>query len=268
MTTVQRKLYFSISSFALLLVLSSCSSNVQITNSAKIQNDITIAVNDYNSESWEVRLNAIKKISRYSDTVYAKNSLLLIIKALSDSHSEIRIEALKILTKIKAPAAEKKISGIALLDDNANVRFFAYTALGEYGNPENEEIFLKGYQDEDWLVKEAALKGLMNIKDPEIQTRNLNLILNAIRDKNISIKLTAISNISTRHQMIYDELAKIINNRESNLFILKAALQKIREYKLDAVTKKRIIELLTSRDRNVRILSLQALKQDELNRKL
>lgn len=92
----------------LMLILSSCGSKGQITNDAKIQNDITIAVNDYNSDNWEIRLNAIKKISRYSNTVYAKNSFLLIFKALNDSHSEVRIEALKVLTNIKAPAAEKK----------------------------------------------------------------------------------------------------------------------------------------------------------------
>lgn len=252
----------------LLLIISACSSNGQITSDAKIQNDITIAVNDYNSENWEIRINAIKKISRYSNTVYAKNSLLLIFKALNDSHSEIRIEALKTLTKMKVPAAEKKISSIALLDENANVRFFAYSALGEYGNLHNEEIFLKGVQDQDWLVKEAALKGLMTIKDPEIQIKNLDIILKGIENKNISIRLTAISNLSIRHPLIYNELAKIINNRESNLFILKAALQKIKEYKLDVITKKRIIELLTSRDKSVRILSLQVLKQDELNLKL
>jgi len=251
-----------------MLVLFNGCGGGRLSGGAKIQNDITVAVNDYNSDNWEIRFNAIKKVSRYSNTVYAKNSFLLVFKALDDSHSEIRIEALKILKSMKAPAAEKKITSLALLDENANVRFFAYSALGEYGNLQNEEIFIKGLQERDWLVKEAALKGLMTIKDPEIQIKNLDAILNAVKGKNISIRLTAISNLNIRHPLIYDELAEIINNKESNLYVLKAALQKIKEYKLDARTKKRIIELLTSRDKNVRLLSLQVLKQQELNLEL
>jgi len=254
----------SITAFLILLV-TGCAGSGEFTNNAKIQNDITIAVNNYNSDNWETRLDSIKKISRYSNTVYAKNSFLLIFKALDDSHSEVRIEALKILKPMKAPAAEKKIRSMALLDENPNVRVYAYSALEEYRNLTNEEIFTKGLQENDWLVKEAALKGLMKINDTEIQTRHIDDIVSAIKDKNISIKLTAISNINIRNPLIYAELAKIVKNKGSSLFVLKAALVKIKEYKLDPETKQRVIELLTSRDKNVRILSLQVLKQNELN---
>jgi HEAT repeat protein len=222
-------------------------------------------VNSYNSEDWETRLNSIKSISKYSNTVYAKNSLLLVLKATDDTHSEVRIEALKILKKSKAPAAEEKIGQIALSDENSNVRFFAFSALEVYGNIKNENIFFRGLDDSDWLVKEASLKGLMKIDDPGIQYKYLDTILKAIHDSNISIKLTAISNITIKDQLIYNELAEIINNKESGLSILKAALHKIAGYKLDKKTKKRVIELLTHRDKSIRLLSLQVLKQEELN---
>jgi hypothetical protein len=241
-----------------------CGSN-QFTDDAAIQKEITIAVNNYNSEDWETRLNSIKSISRFTDTVYAKNSFLLVLKATDDSHSEVRIEALKILKIIKAPAAEEKIGQIALYDENSNVRFFAFSALEVYGNIKNENIFIKGLDDSDWLVKEASLKGLMRINDPGIQFKYLSTILTAINSSNISIKLIAISNITIKDQLIYNELAGIINNKESGLSILKAALLKITGYKLDKKTKKRVIELLTHRDKAVRLLSLQVLKQEELN---
>ncbi|HNX23499.1 MAG TPA: HEAT repeat domain-containing protein [Spirochaetota bacterium] len=248
-----------------VLILVRCSTGNQFTEDAEIQKNITSAVNNYNSDNWETRLESVKSISKYSNTVYAKNTLLLVLKALDDSHSEVRIEVLKILKKMKAPAAEERIGSIALADENSNVRFFAFSALEEYGNIVNEDIFINGLDDADWLVKEAALKGLMKINDPEIQIKYIDIILNAINDRNISIKLTAISNLKIKDPLIYEELARIINDKESGLSVLKAALEQIKGYKLDSITKKRIIELLTHRDKKVRILSLQALKQEELN---
>ncbi len=242
-----------------------CSSKTQFNDDAVIQEDITNAVNNYSSENWEIRLNSIKRMSRYTGTAYAKNSLMLVIKAMDDSHSKVRIESLIILQNLRISAVEEKIKNIALSDENANVRHFAFIALGEYNNIDNEKTFLEGLNDKDWFVKEAALEGLMKINDPEIQIKHLDIIIKSINDKNISLKLTAISNISIKDQLIYEELAKIINNKESGLSILKAALQKIKGYKLDNTTKKRIIELLTHRDKNIRLLSLQVLKQEELN---
>ena len=247
-----------------VLLMLRCSSNNQFTEDTAIQKDITEAVNNYNSEDWQIRLKSVKSISKYSNTVYAKNSLLLILKATDDSHSKVRIEALKILKDMKAPAAEEKIGSMALGDENSNVRFFAFSALEEYGNITIEDIFINGLDDTDWLVREAALRGLMKIKDPEIQVKYLEVILNAINDPNISIKLTAISNLNIKDPLIYKELTEIINDKKSGLSVLKAALEKIKGYKIDSKTKKRIIELLTHRDKNVRLLSLQALKQDEL----
>lgn len=246
------------------LFLSACGRN-QFTEDAAIQKDITIAVNNYNSDDWEIRLNSIKSISKYSDTVYAKNTLLLLFKALNDPHSELRIEALKILKKMKAPGTEEKIGEIATDDENSNVRYYAYSALEEYRDIKNEDIFLQGLDNKDWLVREASLQGLMKIDDPEIQIRHLDTIISAMNDQNVSIKLTAISNISIKNPLIYDELSKIINNEDSGRYLLKAALQKIRGYKLDLKTKKRLIQLLTHRDKNIRLLSLQALRQEKNN---
>jgi len=232
---------------------------------AAIQKDITAAVKDYNSENWETRLNALKRISRYSNTVYAKNSFLLIIIATEDSHSEIRIEALKILKVMKAPAAEERIRSIALSDTNSNVKYFAFSALEGYGNIKNEKAFLTGLNDKDWLVKESALKGLMKINDPDIQKKHLPVIIKAINDKNISIRITALSNLAIKDPLIYAELTKIINNNESGSTILEAVLRCIKGYKLDEITRKKIIQLLTHKEKQVRLLSLQILKYKEEN---
>ncbi|MCL1833905.1 MAG: hypothetical protein FWG49_05315, partial [Leptospirales bacterium] len=64
-----------------------------------MQKEIITAAKNYNDENWEIRLLAIINISKYSDTIYAKNSLLLLIKALDDPYSVVRIEALKSLKK-------------------------------------------------------------------------------------------------------------------------------------------------------------------------
>ncbi len=247
-----------------ILLLISCSSTDRFKNDVEIQDNIKTAVNNYNSDNWEIRLRSIKNISKYSDSIYAKNSILLVIKALDDSHSTVRIEALKILRPIKAPAAKEKIRSIALTDINSNVQYYAYSALGEYRNISNEVTFIKGLESRDWLVKEAALKGLMEINDPEIQIKYIDIILNAIKDKNVSIKLACISNLTIKDPLIYSELSKIINNKKSSLYLLKAALEQIKGYKIDDKTKNRLITLLTHRDKEIRILSLQALKLEEI----
>jgi HEAT repeat protein len=252
--------------YSLLIVSQflACSSS-QFAEDAKIQKEIITAVDNYNSENWEIRLLAIKSISKYSDTVYAKNSLLLLIKALDDPYSEIRIKALKSLKKIKASAAEGKIGYLALTDENPNVRYFAYLALEEYTNIADEDIFLQGLNNDDWLVKEAALRGLMRIDDQAIQIRHINIIINCIKNKNTAIRLTAIQYLTIKSTLIYDELADIINDKTSGLSVLKAALSEIKGYKFDIKTKMRIIELLTHRDKNIRLLSLQALRYEKLN---
>jgi HEAT repeat protein len=247
--------------FILIFCTYYCTSS-KLTEDA-IQRDITSAVKDYNSDNWETRLKALKRISRYLNTVYAKNSFLLILIATEDPHSEIRIETLKILKAMKAPAAEERIRNIAVSDTNANVKYFAFSALEEYGNKNNEGAFLAGLKDNDWLVKEAALRGLMKINDPDIQKKHIQIIIKAINDKNISIRITALSNLSIRDPLIYTELTKIISNKDSSSTMLKAALNSIKGYKIDEITKAKIINLLTYNDQQVRILSLQVLKYKE-----
>ena len=241
-----------------------CSSN-QFTEDARIQREIITAVDNYNSENWEIRLSAIKNISKYSNTVYAKNSLLLLIKALDDPYSEVRIEALKSLKNIKAAGAEEKIGALALTDENPNVRYFAYLALEEYTNIANENIFLQGLNSDDWLVKEAALRGLMRINDHAIQIKHIDIIIDCIKNKNTAIRLTAIQYLTIKSTLIYDELAGIINDKTSGLTVLKAALSEIKGYRFDIKTKMRIIDLLTHRDKSIRVLSLQALRYEKLN---
>jgi len=252
----------------LLIILNSVllinCSTTRFSDDTEIQNNIKTAVNNYNSDNWETRLKSIETVSKYSNSVYAKNSILLVIKALDDSHSTIRIESLKTLRKLKAPAAEEKIGVIALTDTNSNARYYAFSALGEYRNLKNESIFLKGLENRDWLVREASLIGLMQINDPEIQLKYIDVILNSIKDKNVSIRLACISNLTIKDPLIYSELSKIINNKKSSLYMLKAALRQIKGYKIDDKTKSRIINLLTHRDKEIRILSLQALKLEEI----
>ncbi|MCL1864939.1 MAG: HEAT repeat domain-containing protein [Spirochaetes bacterium] len=250
----------------LLIIFShllACSS--QFKEDAKIQKEIITAVNSYNDDNWEIRFSAVKNISKYSNTVYAKNSILLLIKALDDPYSEVRIEALKSLKKIKAAAAEEKIGDLALTDESSNVRYFAYLALEEYTNISNENIFLQGVNDNDWLVKEAALRGLLRIHDGAIQMKHIDIIIDCIKSKNIAIRLTAIQHLTIKSTLIYDELADIINDQTSGLTILKTALSGIKGYKFDIKTKMRIIELLTHTDKNVRLLSLQALQYEKAN---
>ena len=247
---------------ALLLYLS-CSSEALTGEDPEAREAIKRSVKLYSSHNWEIRKMAINRVSVYSGTVYSRNVVLLLLKATDDTHALVRVEALKALTRIKTESAHSRIREMALNDRKTIVRWTAYQALEVYKSAEDESAFITGYGDSEWLIREAAIRGLLKIDDETVQSRNRNIIIAAVKDSNISVRINALNHLRYRDPDIYREIAAIINNKKTGITLLKAALTAVSGYRLDKITRGRLVRLLTHSNKEVRILALRALKKDE-----
>ena len=252
--------------FPALLVfflITACSGTSITSTDPAAREVITRSIRQYSSENWEIRKIAVARAAEYTDSAYTKNLVLFFLMALNDSHPLVRVESLKALKKMKARTAMKKIQFIAQYDPDINVRWSAYSALEEYRSVENENIFITGCRDSDWLIRESAIRGLLKIDDRVVQERNVDLILLMINDSNISVRIETLSNVVYKDKRIYLELSRLINNKNTGRTLLKAALIAVSGYRLDMTTRKRLVRLLTHSSSEVRILAYRALKKDD-----
>jgi len=238
--------------------------NALFTEDQIIKNQITSAINDYSSDDWEVRLKAIKSIEKYGNSIYAKNIIILMLLAAEDCHPIVQLEAIENLKIIKPDAAVDTLQHIALNDNNHNVRYAALTALSAYNSHGNIEIFIENLSNHDWLIREAAYLGLLSITPLEDQRDYITKIVKGINDDSLSIRIAVLSNVKIQDPRIYSEIIKIIKDRKSKFSLLKASLVAIKGYMLDSETRERLMKLLTHRNKDIRILSLQALKQEKI----
>ncbi|HOP62343.1 MAG TPA: HEAT repeat domain-containing protein [Spirochaetota bacterium] len=222
------------------------------------------SINNYSSDDWEIRLNAIQRASKYGNSIYAKNVILLMLLAADDYHPLVRIEALRCLKIIKAESALDKIREIAMDDSDRNVRRAAISALQDYALEANAGIFISGIESNDWLIREESYIGLIKIDPDDIQKKFLNLLINGIKDRNISVQIAILNNITIKDPLLYHEISGLINNRDTKASLLRGALVAVKGYTFDEKTRSRLFELLTHRNRDIRVLSLQALKREKI----
>lgn len=247
----------------ILLLCLSCSTKTPTTENTEARDAITRSVKLYSSGNWEIRRMAISRVVAYSGTAYSRNVILLLLKATDDPYPLVRVEALHALARIKTESAHGRIREMALYDREAVVRWSAYKALEIYRSADDEPVFIKGYNDSDWLIREAAVRGLLVIENDEVQARNIGLIVSAINDSNVSVRITALNNVRFKDAGLYREITSLINNKTTGASLLKAALTAVSGYRLDEKTRNRLVKLLTHGNSEIRVLSLRALKKDE-----
>jgi len=228
---------------------------------------ISSSINDYSSGDWEVRLEAVKSASKYSDTVYARYIMNLVLNAAGDYHPAVRIEAVKSLKKMRSYVSLEKLRELALTDPDHNVRSSAITALHDYASADNSDIFITGIDSRDWLIREASYIGLLKIKPDDIQSNYIGKIIKGIKDPNLSVKLAVLTNLKIKDPLLYNEISGIINNTRSGISLLKGALVAINGYTFDEKTRGRLLKFLTHRNKDIRLLSLQALKREKIELK-
>lgn len=262
---LQRKVLYLLTTIIISLI--SCSSGTGTIDNAAAREAITRSVKLYSSSNWEVRRTAINRVVAYSGTSYSRNVILLLLKATDDPYPLIRVEAVNALARIKTESAHIRIREMALYDREAVVRWTAFKALEVYASVDDESAFITGYGEKDWLIRESAIRGLLKIEDDSVQARNINLIISAMKDSSIAVRIETFRNVRVRDAGLYREISALINNKKTGISLLKAVLTAVTGYRIDENTRKRIVKLLTHENRNVRILALRALKKDEELRK-
>ncbi len=251
--------------YAAALTTSSCSfTNALQQDNEAAKTSVSSSITDYSSGDWETRLAAVKRTSEFSDTVYARNVLNLMLQAASDYHPAVQIEAIKSLKKMKSYSSLEKLRELTMTDPDHNVRRAAITALHDYASADNSDIFLAGIESRDWLIREASYVGLLKIKPDDIQKNYIGKIIKGMKDPNLSVKLAVLTNVKIKDPLLYNEISGIINRKRTGVSLLKGALVAVNGYTFDDKTRNRLLGLLTHRNRDVRILSLQALKREKI----
>lgn len=264
MISKPRLIFYFILIFLPLMHLYCGKSAATFRENDKIKNKITDSVHLYSSDNWEDREKAVISLYNYKDSLFSRNILLFFLKASEDRHSAVRIKAIKGLHLMTDPAALGCLRIMAREDPKINVRWHAIQALADYKINDNEKLFVESFKSSDWIIREAAIVGLLKINNTESQTKNISLIKNGINDPVISVRLATLQNLELKHDLFYPDIAKIINDQKNSLSILKAALSAIKGYKLDYNTRNRLISLLTHYDREIRVLAFRALKEEPL----
>lgn len=260
---LNHRLFFYFLLILLSLVYISCGkSALDPGNNDAIKNKFTASVNLYSSNNWEEREKAVIDLYYYKNSFYSRNILLFFLKASEDRHSAVRIKAINGLHLMPDPAALERLRIMAREDPKANVRWHAIQALADYRIKENEELFVESFKSSDWLIREAAIVGLLKINNPESQIRNILLIKDGLNDPVISVKLATLQNLELKNELFYPDITKIINDTQSSHSILKAALSAIKGYRLDYNTRDRLITLLTHYESEIRIEAFRALKEE------
>lgn len=247
------------------LVYISCNkSAAELRDNDKIKNKINDSLLLYSSDNWEDREKAVINLYSYKNSFYSRNILLFFLKATEDRHSAVRIKAVNGLHLMPDPVALDRLKIIAKEDPKANVRWHAIQALSDYRIKENEAIFVESFKSKDWIIREAAIIGLLKINNPKSQIRNILLIKDGLNDPVISVRLATLQNLELKNDLFYPDITKIIIDNKSSHSILKAALFAIKGYKLDYNTRDKLISLLTHYDREIRIGAFRALKEEPL----
>jgi len=251
-----------LSFLSLLFVLSCGKAITPFSDAEKIKNEITAAVHQYSSDNWEERERAVVRMHRYADSAFAVNVTLFFIKATEDRQPLVRIKAVQGLRIRKDPAALNRLRVMALEEPRTNVKWHTLLALGDYGLSENESFFIEGFKSRDWIIREASVIGILGIIDPETQRRNIPLLKMAINDNILSVRLAALNHLELKDDLLYVEIAGIVNDRKSSRSLMKAALTAIKGYRLDLKTRERLISLLTHYDRDIRVSAFHVLREE------
>ncbi len=218
-----------------------------------------ITATRYESANWQVRRSAIRELASYK----IREAEAVLVKALDDSHTLVRVEALEGLEKTENVTARRRIRALAEYERNNNVRWQAIRVLRGFRDPRDAVVFAKGLSIDDWLIREESIKGLLSIDDFAIKYVSVPYILQALEDSSINVRIAAIENLSVRDERIYAALAAMLDDEVMTKHsLLKALLKALNGYKLDGLTLKRATSLLVHQNTEIRVLALRLVKRD------
>jgi len=213
----------------------------------------------YETGGWQDRLGAVRDLAGFR----GREAEELLLRALDDSHTLVRIEALRSLDGTASGKSRRRVRSLAEYEPNGNVRWQAIRVLGGFRDARDAVVFAKGLSSEDWLIREESVKGLLAIDDFAIMYVSIPYILQALDDPNLNVRLAAIENLSVRDERIYKALSSMLGDESAGGHaLLKALLKSLAGYRLDGLTLKRVTSLLVHQNAEIRVLALRLLKRD------
>lgn len=248
-----KKIFNGLMIWLLSVLIWSCNSIKPITGYDSV---LLYYENGYKSDNWKTRLEAVRAVA----AIKGERAENLIIKALDDPHNAVKIEALLILSKRPIKRARVHIRELALNSQNDNVRWNALRTLSRYRDPRDVSVFIYNFADEDWLIREASIIGLLSIDDYSTKYIHMDVIIKALDDPSISVKFAVLSHLNIQHGTIYAKLIQMLYGENNPPSLLVAILKALQAYKIEEKDRDKIIELLTHSNSSVRIAALQTLK--------
>lgn len=262
-----------------VIFLLSCSRSIGVKEQAQAQAMLADSWQMYKSQEWTERHSAVEKLTLFLSQLDKSIIQILIsgkkknnesiehfyLTAVRDSHSFIRIDALKGLAVLLTEEAYPVIADKAIHDRSDNVRWYAVQALSLYRENKAADIFIHCLKDDDWLIREAAIMGILML-DETFQEKNMvPYIVSAIQDPNNNVKAAALSGVRIKHTEIYIEMIKLLRIKDKlNSKLLTALLKGLQGYVLSDDARKHVIDLLSYKNRKVRIYALRVLKMEKI----
>lgn len=229
----------------------------------KKRRDIGLVIYKYKSGNWKERIDAIDEISNYITFPNSIKTIKLLVEATYDNHSAVRIEAIKNIAGFPSTLSRNRLSELALEENNSNEKWCALCALASYRDSLLAPVFIEGLKSSDWLIRDVSITGILMLENTFIEKSMINYIIQALRDPSNSIKLTTLNKLKIKNRIIYNEITKILKENKNKKVLIIASLKALRGYRLDQETRNRIISYLTNTNREIRILSLRVLQDEE-----
>ena len=217
----------------------------------------------YSSAAWPERREIIREIVKYYKSSQAGLVTATLTRAAEDSHQAVRVEAVRAIDRVEEKWSHELLRKCALSDASDNVRWYALKALKKRRDPADIEVFIRGMQSEDWLVREESVGGMLALDDATIRERLVPYIIRAINDPRTNVSLAALRKIRVKDDRLYAAItAKLYAASDFDYSLITSCLEALYGYRLDEKTRERIIQLLLHQNVRIRLLALHVLKRD------
>ena len=194
------------------------------------------------------RSGAIDKLEKIHDPRAAD----LLIAALSDENSFVRMKATQVLGKSRDIRAIKPLILRLKNDDENSVRCAAIASLGEIGDPSAIEALGEGLKDPDKTIRIWTTEALKKIQDPRVIVH----MISAISDKDETVRLGA-SACLAEHASVGDPsaiggLGEVLKDPDETIRIYAVgALGKIH----DPLVIVHMLSVISDKNETVRLLA-------------
>jgi HEAT repeat protein len=207
------------------------------------------------------RQKAMKNIAEYitkkGNNEIVENALTI---GLKDEYPAVRISALNGLSLIKTDGAIESVINTALKDNDLFVRWNALKVLTDYKNVKCADVFIKVMRDRDWMIREQAVLGIASIEMIPSAPWMVPEMSIAILDPNDSVVFAALKNFKTKHERLYWAISRQLSvTSDKKYTMLVSILTALEGYRIENISYKRVLSLLTHQNSEVRILALRVL---------